>query len=419
MKQQRESDHDRPRRVNTEPTPTTGGADRSPKSTAERLQHRLGNQLLQQYAPIDRTAGESGVSEPSDTVEREANRVADVILGSPSRESTTTGEGRSTPMPTVPGRLENQSSGARASGAGGTNSASRSLPENVRSHVESRTDADFGSVRIHTGSRAQALTEVMGARALTVGQNIFFGPSEYRPHTHSGRELLAHELAHAGQDLDVVARREATWLERRAWLSFYDHYLPRKFLNNYMDDTGRRITLSRKEMEDCNPIVDLRRSQAFQTALSSLQSGNGGVRVLSITGWGGAMTNGTLGNFTIHYDGTLAVQPTGGWTFIGTMWFEDYWDFNTGGPNRPWQAELKVRVANLALPGKPFPIDSVRVAVQQTDSDSRAQWGAQAPTNVQENLLGTGADIEVGAGAGGVGEVGGGEVGAQSAEDLK
>jgi hypothetical protein len=184
-------------------------------------------------------------------------------------------------------------------------------------------------------------------------------------------------------------------------------------------------------MQDCNPIVNLENSEAFIAARKRLQKAGGGFEYLKITGWGGALTNGTLGNFTVHYSGMLTVNDDGTWSFIGTMWFEDYWDFNVGGANRPLPAEIKVRFANAFLPGQPFDIDSVVVPVFQSNCDARAIWGVNAPTHVPDVAGRTGADIEVGAGGGEIGgtgiggpevgaggEFGGGEFGAQSSEDL-
>ncbi|MGA1870582.1 MAG: DUF4157 domain-containing protein [bacterium] len=284
---------------------------------------------------------------------------------------------------------------------------------------ESRIGKDLSHVRVHNQKEDGLLADALGARAFAYGNHIYLGSNEKM----SDRWLMAHELGHLIQEHPNINLREATWLERRAWLSFFDHYLPRKFLNNYMDDTGNPITLTPTEMADCNPIVDLKRSSAFRRELASLLAVGGGTQYLDITGWGGALTNGTLGNFTIHYSGILTVSPDGSWVFNGFMWFEDYWDFNPGGANRPLSAELKVLIANVFLPGRPFLINSALVPVMQTSEDSRATWGAHAPVHVPDRAARTGADIEVGAESGGatfgeIGEVGGSEVGAQSSEDF-
>jgi hypothetical protein len=54
-------------------------------------------------------------------------------------------------------------------------------------------------VRVHTDSTAAALTRAVSARAFATGTDIFFAPGEYQPGTSSGRELIAHEVAHTDQ----------------------------------------------------------------------------------------------------------------------------------------------------------------------------------------------------------------------------
>jgi hypothetical protein len=54
-------------------------------------------------------------------------------------------------------------------------------------------------VRVHTGAEAAGITRALGAQALTVGNNIFFGRGKYDPQSASGSRLLSHELAHVAQ----------------------------------------------------------------------------------------------------------------------------------------------------------------------------------------------------------------------------
>ena len=56
-------------------------------------------------------------------------------------------------------------------------------------------------MRVHTDSTAASLTRAVSARAFAIGRDIFFAPGEYQPHTPMGRELIAHEVAHADQQL--------------------------------------------------------------------------------------------------------------------------------------------------------------------------------------------------------------------------
>ena len=65
--------------------------------------------------------------------------------------------------------------------------------------MEPRFGRDFGHVRVHTGEHAAASARDMDARAYTVGDHIVFDHGEYVPHSQSGKQLLAHELAHTIQ----------------------------------------------------------------------------------------------------------------------------------------------------------------------------------------------------------------------------
>jgi hypothetical protein len=69
----------------------------------------------------------------------------------------------------------------------------------VRSRAESAWGDEFSDVRVHTDARARHLTARVDARAATVGNDIAFGPGEYRPGTPLGDLLIAHELAHVAQ----------------------------------------------------------------------------------------------------------------------------------------------------------------------------------------------------------------------------
>lgn len=69
----------------------------------------------------------------------------------------------------------------------------------ARGFMEPRFGRDFASVRIHDGPRAAAAAQELGARAFTVGRDIFFNRGQYQPHSSSGRQLLAHELTHTVQ----------------------------------------------------------------------------------------------------------------------------------------------------------------------------------------------------------------------------
>jgi hypothetical protein len=75
----------------------------------------------------------------------------------------------------------------------------------VRAAMESRLGLEPGTVRIHTGERADRAARLLNARAFTVGNDVFFGRSEYSPSTGQGQRLLAHELVHVAQQKEIAS----------------------------------------------------------------------------------------------------------------------------------------------------------------------------------------------------------------------
>jgi hypothetical protein len=65
--------------------------------------------------------------------------------------------------------------------------------------MRERAGFDFASVRIHADGDAVASAEHIAARAYTHGSDIYFGLGQFRPGSHEGLKLLAHELAHVVQ----------------------------------------------------------------------------------------------------------------------------------------------------------------------------------------------------------------------------
>lgn len=73
------------------------------------------------------------------------------------------------------------------------------LDGGTRADMEARLGADFGDVRVHTGSAAHESAAEVGARAYTVGNDLVFQRDVYDPASHEGRVTLAHELTHVVQ----------------------------------------------------------------------------------------------------------------------------------------------------------------------------------------------------------------------------
>lgn len=58
---------------------------------------------------------------------------------------------------------------------------------------------DLGGVKVHDSAVSHQITAEMGARAMTVGADVYFGRGQYQPTTETGRELIGHELTHVVQ----------------------------------------------------------------------------------------------------------------------------------------------------------------------------------------------------------------------------
>jgi hypothetical protein len=79
--------------------------------------------------------------------------------------------------------------------------AGRPLDASRRSFFEARfgTDHHFGEIRVHDDAAAHRLTSARGARAVTVGSDLYFARGAYAPDTPRGSRVLAHELTHSIQ----------------------------------------------------------------------------------------------------------------------------------------------------------------------------------------------------------------------------
>jgi Domain of unknown function (DUF4157)/Putative peptidoglycan binding domain len=69
----------------------------------------------------------------------------------------------------------------------------------TRGFFEPRFGHDFRHVRIHSDTRAADSARSVAALAYTVGRDIVFAADQFQPHSHSGKQLLAHELTHVLQ----------------------------------------------------------------------------------------------------------------------------------------------------------------------------------------------------------------------------
>ncbi|MFE2111430.1 DUF4157 domain-containing protein, partial [Kitasatospora sp. NPDC059463] len=87
--------------------------------------------------------------------------------------------------------------------------AGQPLDPGLRRELEARLGHDLGRVRVHTDRDSAALTELIGADAVAVGPDLFFGEGKYRPSAEDGRRLLTHELLHTVQAPDPLGALRA------------------------------------------------------------------------------------------------------------------------------------------------------------------------------------------------------------------
>lgn len=134
------------------------------------------------------------VEPPDDAFEREADAVAEQVVDGP---------GAAGARPRA--RLSADPSGrGHAPGPGRALSdvladSGEALNASARDFFEPRFASDLGSVRLHRSSGADRAARALGARAFTLGADVFFAAGEHDVGSSRGRALLAHELAHVLQ----------------------------------------------------------------------------------------------------------------------------------------------------------------------------------------------------------------------------
>lgn len=70
------------------------------------------------------------------------------------------------------------------------------MPDSLKAGVENMSGLDMSDVRVHRSSNKPSK---VNALAYTVERDIVFAPGQHAPHTYTGQELQAHEIAHVVQ----------------------------------------------------------------------------------------------------------------------------------------------------------------------------------------------------------------------------
>jgi hypothetical protein len=77
--------------------------------------------------------------------------------------------------------------------------AGQQLDEAMTTKAGSAMGHDFSDVNVHTDGQADQLSQQLGAKAFTTGNDIFFREGAYDPASSDGQQLIAHELTHVAQ----------------------------------------------------------------------------------------------------------------------------------------------------------------------------------------------------------------------------
>lgn len=136
------------------------------------------------------------IGESNDSMEQEADRVADQVMAAPAQSTTSRAPvsiqryaGQVTEGPeSAPESVERVLAGS-----------GNPLEPALRQDMEQRFGHDFSRVRVHSGMAAGQSARDVSADAYTAGNNIVFGDGHFAPGTHEGRRLIAHELTHVVQ----------------------------------------------------------------------------------------------------------------------------------------------------------------------------------------------------------------------------
>jgi len=197
------------------------------------LQRSIGSHAIQRLIDSDYVQTKLQVSSPEDESEQEADRVAGSVMRAPNakagdadrpderdeyKDKVVLTKSSGAPAAEEKDEEKDKLVQAKSSGPSAANAeagpdvetkinsskdSGSALPDSVLSSLEPKFGADFGDVRVHTGSDAKELNRDVGAKAFTHGSDIYYGAGQ----DPTNLQLTAHELTH------VIQQTGATPLE--------------------------------------------------------------------------------------------------------------------------------------------------------------------------------------------------------------
>jgi len=167
------------------------------------LQRVIGNQVVQRLFKSGTLQAKVKIGKPNDKYEKEADRVADIVMRMPEPKILRQTEPEEEEEEPIQAKRNSSSTAIATPGIESSINSLRGggqpLPESTRKYFKPRFGYDFSGVRVHADSKASETAKSINARAFTKGKNIVFGAGQYSPETSKGRRLLAHELTHVVQ----------------------------------------------------------------------------------------------------------------------------------------------------------------------------------------------------------------------------
>ena len=148
------------------------------------------------------------VGKPGDKYEQEADRVADQVMrmsntGIQRKYDSREEEDKIYRKPLIQRKVSE--SGALTTSPeidfriAASRGSGRPLDKGISAEMGNKIGADFSGVNIHTDTRAIQLSQDLGAKAFTVGNDVYFNKGQYNPTSREGKKLMAHELVHVLQ----------------------------------------------------------------------------------------------------------------------------------------------------------------------------------------------------------------------------
>jgi peptidoglycan hydrolase-like protein with peptidoglycan-binding domain len=219
-----EADRRRAAQKQSSVLPSRAAAGQQARVAERQLQ--AGNQSLQQMLTSGALQPKLSVSQPGDSFEQEADRVADQVMRMRDHSAAAAPQvqlkcaqcedemkAQRFAVGDEPELVLKKSAGGAQPSSGAESQASvhsalqngQPLAPAARSFLEPRFGRDLGHVSVHTNDAAADSARALNARAYTVGSDIAFDRGEYQPGTREGQRLLAHEITHTFQQGECAA----------------------------------------------------------------------------------------------------------------------------------------------------------------------------------------------------------------------